>query len=194
MLRVFAARVLEARRPRMYAVAAVAALAATAALTWYVRPASGLGYPPPVLDPPTAKTGTGSVSTEILDALDVPGSRAAETLPGLASCPEDHHLFRVVHRWTLYGVETDRLEAGLRRLRAALPALHWKTTGTGTARGRRPVPRALTAERETDHFSLTAQLLPDTAAATHTSTPRIRVSIASGCYRTPASARPTQVS
>ncbi|WP_143052982.1 hypothetical protein [Streptomyces sp. 2112.3] len=141
---------------------------------------SGLDYDPEKRDSQQVVREVGTLSSRVLEMLNIKGK---STEPGPAAAPCDvpngtSRTYQIVrHPWSLYGVENDALEKGMKNLRSALPNQGWKVVkyGKDSSRNRN---LEITAVHVKTHTQLEATWLKGLDGHT----PLIEVTLYSRCF------------
>ncbi|MCS0603011.1 hypothetical protein NX794_17585 [Streptomyces sp. LP11] len=140
---------------------------------------------PTVLDVDEAREKAKAVSSQIYELINIPSGKATEPGPSISTCDQDpEHLYQTVHPWSVYGVPENELKAGFQRLRNGLPGKGWKIVQYGPDKSRDKTLQ-LTADSETEPFSVNAELWVSSPTAGHEKEPKILINIVSGCWRAP---------
>ncbi|MET7288697.1 hypothetical protein [Streptomyces sp. NPDC005573] len=125
------------------------------------------------------------LSSQILDMIGIKEGKVTEGGAGVSLCDKDpDHLYRMRHPWSIYQVSEERLKKGFQRLRGELPGRGWKVIDYGPNSSKAKVLE-LTADSETEPYSVNAVLVVSTPTHLHESNPRIEVNVVSGCFRAP---------
>ncbi|MGN5379069.1 hypothetical protein ACQ4WX_22120 [Streptomyces lasalocidi] len=139
----------------------------------------------PSLDVDRARDKARAASKAIYEMIDMPQAKATEPGPGISTCDEDPgHLYKTFHPWSVYDVSEGELKAGFQRLRKELPKKGWKIVDYGPNKSQAKT-LSLTADSETDRFSVNAELMVSTPSNPHEKKPLILVNVVSGCWRAP---------
>lgn len=147
------------------------------------EPAHRGGGEAAVLDVGKARAKANHLSSQIYDLLGLKEGKVAGGGAGVSACDEDPgHLYRMRHPWSVYQVAPEKLEAGFRRLREALPRNGWKIVEDGHDTSANKNPQ-LTADSEKEPFSVNVSL--HVTGPSGTAEPMIQVRVVSGCYRAP---------
>lgn len=141
-----------------------------------------LGYEPTKLEVDAARQKTKSVSSALLELIDLKG-KVTEPGPGIARCedaPDSENLYIARHPWSVYGLSEEQVQQGMENLRKELPQHGWKIIKDGKARSKDQDPEIL-AENKKEKFAANFTGLKKTASGDT----MINVTVVSACYRAP---------
>ncbi|MEU7304406.1 hypothetical protein [Streptomyces sp. NPDC007206] len=132
-----------------------------------------------------ARAKTNHVSSQILDMIGIKDGKVTEGGAGVSLCDKDPgHLYRMRHPWSIYEVSEDKLKQGFQRLKKNLPNHGWKIIDYGPNSSKARVPE-LTADSNTDPFSVNVVLVVSTPTNPHEPQPMIQIHVVSACFRAP---------
>ncbi|OLZ62049.1 hypothetical protein AV521_43015 [Streptomyces sp. IMTB 2501] len=140
------------------------------------------------LDVDRAREKAKAVSSQIYELINIRTGKVTEPGPSIATCDQDpEHLYKTVHPWSVYDVSESELKAGFERLKKGLPGKGWKIVQYGPNKSKDKTLE-LTADSETEPFSVNVELWVSSPTAGHEKDPKILVNVVSGCWRAPKGA------
>ncbi|MGW1073943.1 hypothetical protein [Streptomyces sp. NPDC002537] len=145
------------------------------------KKSGNLDYEPKTRDSRAVEKEVGSLSSKVLDMLQVKG-KVTEPGPGVGACGTsggDAAGYRSVrHPWSLYGVDNDTLQQGMNNLNDKLPTQGWKVERYGTDTSRNKNLEILAIHSET-HTQLEVTWMKGLDGKA----PLIEVTLYSRCFR-----------
>ncbi|ARP70920.1 hypothetical protein LK07_15380 [Streptomyces pluripotens] len=140
----------------------------------------------PTLDVDRARDKAKAVSSAIYEMIGTHKGKVTERGPAISACEgkDPQHFYMTRHPWSVYDLSEDDLKASFQRLRDALPKKGWKIVDYGPNNSDAK-SLSLTADSETDRFSVKAVLVVSTPTNSHEKDPLLAITIVSGCWQAP---------
>ncbi|WP_459738093.1 hypothetical protein [Streptomyces sp. E-15] len=141
------------------------------------------------MDVDKARDKAKAASSAIYEMIGIHGGKVTERGPAISTCEgkDPQHFYRTRHPWSVYGLSEDELKAAFQRLREELPKKGWKIVDYGP-NNTEAKTLSLTADSETERFSVNAVLIVSTPTNPHEKEPLLAITVVSGCWQAPKGA------